>query len=51
MVQEGGAGLINFLLRAAVLSADAKGKIPEVSKVCEWHYRDLMRLPKAMQEE
>jgi Reverse transcriptase (RNA-dependent DNA polymerase) len=51
MVQDGGAGLINFLLRAGVSSADAKGKIPEVSKVHEWHYRDLMCLPKAMQEE
>jgi Reverse transcriptase (RNA-dependent DNA polymerase) len=51
MVQDGGAGLINFLLRAAVSSADAKGKIPKVSKVCEWHFRDLMHLPKAMQEE
>jgi hypothetical protein len=51
MVQEGGAGLIKFLLRAAVSSAPAKGKIPEVSKVREWHFRDLMRLPKATQEE
>jgi hypothetical protein len=51
MVQDGSAGLINFLLSAAVSSADAKEKIPKVSKVCEWHYRDLMHLPKAMQEE
>jgi hypothetical protein len=51
MFQDGGAKLINFLLRAAVSSADAKGKIPKVSKVREWHYKDLMRLPKAMQEE
>jgi Reverse transcriptase (RNA-dependent DNA polymerase) len=51
MVQEGGASLIKFLLRAAVSSAPAKGKIPKVSKVREWHYRDLMRLPKATQEE
>jgi Reverse transcriptase (RNA-dependent DNA polymerase) len=51
MAQDGGAGLINFLLRAAVSSAVTKGKIPEVSKVCEWHFRDLMRLPKATQEE
>jgi Reverse transcriptase (RNA-dependent DNA polymerase) len=51
MFQDGGAKLINFLLRAAVSSADAKEKIPEVSKVREWHYRDLMHLPKAMQEE
>jgi hypothetical protein len=35
MVQDGGAGLINFLLSAAVSSADAKEKIPEVSKVHE----------------
>ena len=32
MVQDGGANLINFLLRAAVSSTDAKGKIPEVSE-------------------
>jgi hypothetical protein len=51
MVQDGGAGLIIFFLRAAVSSADAKGKIPKVSKVREWYYRDLMRLPKATQEE
>jgi hypothetical protein len=51
MVQEGGAGLIKFFLRAAVLSADAKGIIPDVTKVREWHFGDLMRLPKATQEE
>jgi hypothetical protein len=51
MVQEGGADLIKFLLSAAVSSADAKGKIPDVSKVREWHFRDLMCLLKAVQEE
>ena len=51
MVQEGGADLIKSLLRAAASSADAKKKIPKVSKVREWQYRDLMRLPKAVQEE
>ena len=51
MAQDGGAKLINFLLRAAVSSTEAKGKIPKVSKVKEWQYRDLMRLPKAEQEE
>jgi Reverse transcriptase (RNA-dependent DNA polymerase) len=51
MIQEGGASLIKFLLRAAVSLASAKGKIPEVSKVHEWHFRDLMHLPKATQEE
>jgi hypothetical protein len=51
MFQDGGAKLINFLLSAAVLSADAKGKIPDVIKVREWHFGDLMHLPKAAQEE
>ena len=51
MVQKGGADLIKFFLRAAVSSTDAKGKIPDVSKVREWQYRDLMHLPKATQEE
>jgi Reverse transcriptase (RNA-dependent DNA polymerase) len=51
MVQEGGAGLIKFLLSAAVSSTPAKEKIPDVTKVREWHFRDLMRLPKAVQEE
>jgi Reverse transcriptase (RNA-dependent DNA polymerase) len=51
MVQEGGAGLIKFLLSAALSSEPAKGKIPDVTKVCEWHFRDLMCLPKAAQEE
>ena len=51
IAQDGGAKLINFLLSAAVSSADAKGKIPDVSKVHEWHFRDLMCLPKAVQEE
>jgi hypothetical protein len=51
MVQEGGADFIKFLLSAAVSSAPAKEKIPDVTKVHEWHFRDLMRLPKAAQEE
>ena len=51
MVQKGGASLIKFLLRAAISSTDAKGKIPNVSKVREWQYRDLMCLPKAVQKE
>jgi hypothetical protein len=37
--------------KVKIIIAPAKGKIPEVSKVCEWHYRDLMHLPKATQEE
>ena len=51
MAQDGGTKLINFLLRAGVSSADAKEKIPDVSKVREWHFRDLMHLPKATQEK
>jgi hypothetical protein len=51
MVQEGGADLIKFPLSAAVSSAPTKGRIPDVTKVHEWHFRDLMRLPKAAQEE
>jgi hypothetical protein len=51
MFQVGGAKVINFLLSAAVSLTDAKGKIPKVSKVREWHFRDLTRLPKATQEE
>ena len=51
MVQEGGANLIKFLLRAAVSSADAKEKIPNVTRVRKWHFRDLMCLLKATQKE
>jgi hypothetical protein len=51
LVQEGGVGLTKFLLSAAVSLAPAKGIIPDVTKVCEWHFRDLMHLPKAAQEE
>jgi hypothetical protein len=51
MVQKGDAKLIKLLLSAAVSSADAKGKIPDVTKVREWHFRDLKCLPKAAQEE
>jgi hypothetical protein len=51
-MQEGGAGLINFLLSATVKPTDgAGGKLPDVRNVREWHYRDLMRFPKAAQKE
>jgi hypothetical protein len=50
IVQEGGAGLINFLLSAAVKPTDgAGGKLSDVHNVCEWNYRDLMRFPEAAQ--
>ena len=51
IAQDGGAKLINLLLSAAVSSADAKEEIPNVSKVHEWHFRDLMHFPKAVQKE
>jgi hypothetical protein len=52
IVQEGGAGLINFLLSAAVKPTDgAGGKLPDVCNVREWHYRDLMRFPEAARKE
>jgi hypothetical protein len=42
IVQEGGAGLINFLLSAAVKPTDGAGKkLPDVHNVHEWHYRGL----------
>jgi hypothetical protein len=51
-VQEGGAGLINFLLSAAIKPTDgAGGKLPDVCNVCEWHYRDLMHFPEAAWKE
>jgi Reverse transcriptase (RNA-dependent DNA polymerase) len=52
IVQEGGAGLINFLLSSAVKPTDgAGGKLPDVRNVHEWHYRDLMCFPEAAQKE
>jgi hypothetical protein len=42
IVQEGGAGLINFLLSATFKPTDGAGrKLPDVRNVHEWHYRDL----------
>jgi hypothetical protein len=52
IMQEGGAGLINFLLSATIKPTDgAGGKLPNVRNVCEWHYRDLMRFPEAAWKE
>jgi hypothetical protein len=52
ITQEGGAGLINFLLSAAVKPTDgAGGKLSDVCNVREWHYRDLMRFPEAARKE
>jgi hypothetical protein len=50
--QEGGAGLINFLLSATVKPTDrAGGKLPDVHNVYKWHYRDLMHFPEAARKE
>jgi Reverse transcriptase (RNA-dependent DNA polymerase) len=50
--QEGGAGLINFLLSAAIKPTDrVGGKLPDVHSVREWHYGDLMRFPEAAWKE
>jgi Reverse transcriptase (RNA-dependent DNA polymerase) len=52
IIQEGGAGLINFLLNATIKPTDrAGGKLPNVRNVHEWHYRDLMRFPEAAWKE
>jgi Reverse transcriptase (RNA-dependent DNA polymerase) len=52
IVQEGGAGLINFLLSAIVKPTDGAGeKLPDVCNVREWHYRDLMRFSEAAWKE
>jgi hypothetical protein len=51
MLQEGGNKLINFLLRAAVSSTEASGKLPNVRNVRDWHFKDLMRLPEAARKE
>jgi hypothetical protein len=50
--QEGGAGLINFLLSATIKPTDGVGgKLPDVRNVYEWHYRDLMQFPEAARKE
>ena len=56
MVQEGGAELFNLLLKKAAVpvrspSGRLSREVPNVHNVCEWHYRDLMCLPKDAQEK
>ena len=48
MAQEGGVSLINFLLQKAI---PHEGDIPNPTKVKEWSFRDILRLPKKEQEE
>src|SRR6267142_1268987 len=48
LVQEGGVRYLNYLLaKADPPSSD----IPEISKIREWSYKDLLRLPKSQQIE
>ena len=56
MVQEGGAKLFNLLLKKAAVpvrhtSSKPSREVPNVRNVHEWHYRDLMRLAKDVQEK
>src|SRR6266850_4635520 len=48
LVQEGGVRYLNYLLaKADTPSSD----VPEISKIREWSYKDLLRLPKSQQIE
>ena len=56
MVWEGGAELFNLLLKKAAVpirhpSGKPSREVPNVCNVCDWHYRDLMHLPKEVQEK
>ena len=56
MVWEGGAKLFNLLLKKVAVpirspSSKLSREVPDVHNVHEWHYRDLMRLPKDAQEK
>ena len=52
MCQEGGAPFINFLLTKAISPDDERDKsLPATSRVREWHFRDILQLPKAQKEE
>ena len=56
MVWEGGAKRFNLLLKKAAVpirspSSKLSREVPNVRNVHEWHYRDLMRLPKDAQEK
>ena len=52
MCQEGGALFINFLLAKAISPDDERDKsLPAISRVREWHFRDILQLPKVQKEE
>ena len=47
MCQEGGVNLINFLLSKAIDNEI----VPNPSSVCEWTYRDILKMPLEQQKE
>ena len=51
IVREGGTRLIKFLLSAAVSPTEARRNTPNVKDVRDWHYHDIMHLPKDAQKE
>ena len=52
MCQEGGALFINFLLAKVISPDDERDKsLPATSRVREWHFRDILQLPKVQKEE
>ena len=48
LAQEGGVGLINYLLAKAVADDEP---LPSQSSPREWTFRDILRMPKQLQEE
>jgi hypothetical protein len=48
LVKEGGVRYLNYLLAKA---DTPNSEVPDVSKVREWSYKDLLRLPKSQQKE
>ena len=53
LMQEGGAPFINYLLAQAIQPDDERDKSlpPAVSRVRDWQFQDILRLPKAQKEE
>ena len=53
LAQEGGAPFISYLLAQAIQPDNERDKSlpPAVSKVRDWHFQDILKLPKAQKEE
>ena len=53
LAHEGGAPLINFLLAKAIPPVDEcdKSLPPAISRIREWHFQDILQLPRAQKEE